>query len=235
MATHETHPADAVPAQSRQRPSEVEAFRTAGGLQPEELKVVRPAESLVSTGLLDEIRGVIIGGGSGSVKDPDPNHEAARNFIRAARERHLPTLGICFGAQLLAHVFGGQASYDPATGERGTFDFELLDATDPLFTGLPSSFPIQCWHHARVVRLPEGAKLLGRSERCPVQAFAFPGEKIWGVQFHPERTPDVFGRLLETRLASQEMTPEDAEAIRRTLRPSPEAASLIARFVKLTE
>ena len=214
------------------RQIEVEAFLAAGNLRSNDLKIVHPLDEPMPLDLQGGIRGIIIGGGGLTVSGQTQNDEAMRAFIRAAREKNVPILGVCFGAQLLAHVFGGKVAYAPANEEIGTFNFTLSDETDRLFVGLPSSFPIQCWHHARIMRLPEGAKLLGSSERCSVQAFTFPGEKIWGVQFHPERTKAIFEKLLELRAAK--MPPEAIAEIRRGLRESPEAADLVARFVEMT-
>lgn len=225
------------------RQIETASVLASGHLQPDELVIIRPDDEPATFGLLDEIRGLIIGGGGVRTTDaPIRHYDAAIGFIKEARKRGLPILGVCFGAQLLARIFNGWVEADEANAEHGTFDFELADtvptgrqATDPLFAGLPHSFPIQCWHRARVTRLPEGAKLLGSSARCPIQAFTFPGEKIWGTQFHPERTPESFEPLLRLHVESGSITPEAAADIRRTLRPSPDAASLVARFVELAK
>lgn len=216
------------------REIETASILASGRIKPEELIVIRPDDEPVPTNLLGRIRSVIIGGGGvRTAAAPIRHYDAAVEFVKEARKKGLPILGICFGAQLLARIFDGWVEADEANAERGTFDFDLLDDSDPLFASLPHSFPIQCWHRARIARLPGGAKLLGRSARCPVQAFAFPGEKIWGVQFHPERTPEVFEALIDRRVQAREMTAEAGDAIRRTLRPSPDAASLVAKFAEL--
>jgi GMP synthase-like glutamine amidotransferase len=93
-------------------------------------------------------------------------------------------------------------------------------------------FEAQAWHHDRINVLPPGALPLGWSRgRAIMQAFGFPGERIWGLQFHPERTAETFERVLEQRTAPDSEHP--IEAIRSSLRPSPIATQLLRRFISL--
>jgi len=99
-----------------------------------------------------------------------------------------PYLGICLGNQLLAMACGGHAQKMAAPPEVGVFPVELWE--DPIFAGVER--PATCfeWHGAEVVRLPPGAVQLGRSAGCDMQAMRL-GECAYGLQFHPELTPDV--------------------------------------------
>src|SRR3546814_9741838 len=69
----------------------------------------------------------------------------------------------------------------------GTVAVDLLPAAadDPLFAGLPDRFLAQATHQQSVLRAPEGATVLARSDHDDCHAFRW-GEAAWGVQFHPE-------------------------------------------------
>jgi GMP synthase-like glutamine amidotransferase len=122
---------------------------------------------------------------------------AIGDWVRSGK----PYLGICLGNQLLAMACGGHAQKMTAPPEVGVFDVELWD--DPIFAGVAR--PAACfeWHGAEVVRLPPGAKQLGRSAGCEIQAMRF-SECAYGLQFHPELTPEVglkWGALPEYQAA----------------------------------
>jgi GMP synthase-like glutamine amidotransferase len=140
----------------------------------------------------EEYGAVLVFGGSMHA-DQDDQHPWLREentFIQGLLERQVPMLGICLGIQLLAKA-EGSAVYPLADGpELGWFPVELTDAAaeDPLFSRLPARFEAFGWHYY-TFDLPERAEELARSARCN-QAFRL-GENAWGVQFHPEVTPDT--------------------------------------------
>lgn len=215
---------------------EIESILEATGLTPSTMRTIRPFESAASPTLIDGAQGLIVGGAGWSAFEDIPYYQEFTNCLCAARQRGLPIFGICFGAQTLAHLFGGQVVPDDARAEYGTIEVACGTTAnrDPLFSETSPSFLAQSWHHDRISILPPGAVPLAWSRVGAVlQAFAFPGERIWGVQFHPERTSDTFERVLEHRLAPDKDHP--IEAIRTSLRPSPEASALLGRFVRLAE
>jgi GMP synthase (glutamine-hydrolysing) len=95
----------------------------------------------------------------------------------------IPTLGICYGAQLMALELGGDVA------RTGTSEFgktELEEGSGALFSGLPAHQTVWMSHRDTVVAPPEGATITGRSASTPVAAFEHPGRKLYGLQFHPE-------------------------------------------------
>lgn len=129
------------------------------------------------------VRGIILSGGPRSVYE-EGSPKVGREFFEWCGERGIPVLGICYGHQLIAHVFGGEIE----RGERREYGRTLLyvECEDELFRGLDVVETVWMSHGDNVVRLPEGFKVLGRTEGTPVAAYANPEKKVFGVQFHPE-------------------------------------------------
>ncbi len=180
----------------------------------------------------EALRGVVITGSAAMVTDRDPWMEQTAAWLNDAVHRDLPVLGICFGHQLLAHALGGSVSDNPNGVEVGTVmtRCEEAAASDPLFSGLPPQFPVQASHRQAVVRLPEDAVRLARSDLDPHHAFRA-GKYAWGVQFHPEfdsQTVNAYIRYY-ARLPDQQHLLDEQWLTNRT-GPSPHAASLLQRF-----
>lgn len=100
-----------------------------------------------------------------------------------------PLLGICLGAQLIAAVLGARV-FRNAQEEIGWFPVELTDeaAASPVFSALPRRFDTFHWH-GDTFDLPRGAAHVAASAACANQAFVY-GDRVVGVQFHPEVTDE---------------------------------------------
>ncbi len=138
-------------------------------------------------GSMEGFDGLVVLGGPQNVGDPHPWLKAEAALIREAHEAELPALGICMGAQLIAHALGGTVGAMEGAPEVG---FERVDLTVPaqthvLMAGVPWSGRWFQSHSQEVKELPAGATLLATSERCKVQAFSA-GLRTLGVQFHVE-------------------------------------------------
>lgn len=107
-------------------------------------------------------------------------------FLRQAVAASTPCLGVCFGAQFFAHLFGGRA-YRADRKEIGAYDVFLTEEGrgDPVLAGFPPRFPVFHWH-GDTFDPPPGAALLARGEGVRHQAFRL--GSVVGVQFHLEVT-----------------------------------------------
>lgn len=107
---------------------------------------------------------------------------------KAVRDLHLPYMGICLGAQLLADALGGEVQ-SMAAPEVGLLSVNLTEAglNHPLTAGLPKTLKVLQWHGQEVKQLPSDATLLASSSQCQVQAYAV-GDCAFGLQFHSEVT-----------------------------------------------
>lgn len=147
---------------------------------------------------IDDYDAVLVFGGAMHADEDDrhPWLNEENLLLQRLLDLHLPTLGVCLGAQLLA-----KAAHAPvhraSRPEIGWHDVELTDEaeSDPVFSRLPGRFRAFQWHYY-THGLPSGAVELARSEVC-TQAFRL-GSSAWGVQFHPEVTREQIQSWLET-------------------------------------
>lgn len=161
---------------------------------------------------LDNLRGIIITGSPAMVSHRADWSEQTACWLASAVEADCCVLGVCYGHQLLAHALGGLVQRNPRGYELGTVELWLDESAkaDPLFRVLPPMLLVHEAHEECVSRLPDGAVLLASSARDPHQAFRV-GERVWGVQFHPEFDVDVMCRYIvhrEQRLREQGQSPE---------------------------
>lgn len=145
------------------------------------------AEGLPET--LEGFDGLVLLGG-GLMPDDDelaPWLQAERRLTAEAIDRDLPTLGICLGAQVIAHVAGGEvrAKYGPTERGATVIRANARGRHDALLSVCVDGAPMIENHEDMITRLPPGAELLASSDEVEHQAFVI-GTHVRGVQFHPE-------------------------------------------------
>lgn len=124
--------------------------------------------------------GVILSGSPFSVYDD----KAFSTTLEGIRGR-LPILGICYGAQMMAWQNGGKV--EPADSrEYGRAILTKVDSANPLLGNVEAGAQVWMSHGDTITSLPEGWKVIASTEKVHVAAYTAPGERIWGVQFHPE-------------------------------------------------
>jgi GMP synthase-like glutamine amidotransferase len=136
-----------------------------------------------------EYDALIFLGGPMSVNHDLPFLRREMELVRQAIARRQPILGICLGAQLIARALGATVRPNSAK-EIGWYPlrFTAAAAGDRLFDGL-SLETVFHWH-GETFDLPPGAELLASSSICRHQAFRL-GERVYGLQFHLEVTPEM--------------------------------------------
>ena len=134
--------------------------------------------------------GLIVMGGPQSANDPLPGLAAELEIIEQAISREKPVLGICLGSQLIAKALGARV-YKNAHKEIGWAPVHLTAEAkaDAVFSGMGSPSTFFHWH-GETFDLPSGAVWLAYSEKCKHQAFRY-GANVYGIQFHPEITPEM--------------------------------------------
>lgn len=177
----------------------------------------------------DAVSAVVVTGAAAMVADPLPWIGETAAFLRAAVGLGVPTLGVCFGHQLLASALGGSVAPTPSGPEYATITVETTAeaAADPLFAALAPGFAAQGAHFQTVTALPPGATMLARGA-SGVQAFRI--GNAWGVQFHPEfpaAATEVILRAIAPRLEAHGI---DVAATLATVGETPAARTVLTRF-----
>lgn len=140
---------------------------------------------------------VVMGGPMGATDDSKfPWMKAEKLFIEEIIKRQKKVLGVCLGAQLIAHVLGAKV-YPNREREIGWFPIELNPphARQTALSVLDQRSTVFHWH-GDTFDLPSGALHLARSRACENQAFAI-GQTVMALQFHLELSAFQIDRLME--------------------------------------
>jgi GMP synthase (glutamine-hydrolysing) len=147
--------------------------------------------------------GIILSGGPSSVYE-----EGAPQLDAGVFDLGVPTLGICYGFQVMAKTLGGEVA------NTGLREYGATDATivtdNVLLDGQPVDQNVWMSHGDQVSAAPDGFEVLARTAATPVAAFANDARKLYGVQWHPEvKHSDHGQRVLENFLHKAAGLPAD--------------------------
>jgi GMP synthase (glutamine-hydrolysing) len=132
---------------------------------------------------------LVLSGGPASVHEP-----GAPMLDRAIYDLGIPTLGICYGAQLLAQDLGGRVETADA-GEYGRTELVRAGGSS-LLAELPERSVVWMSHGVSVTVAPEGFAVTAATASVPVAVMEDPVRRCYGVQFHPEVAHTAFGQPL---------------------------------------
>ena len=134
-------------------------------------------------------KGIILTGGPNSCYA-----EGAPSCGKELFELGIPVLGLCYGAQLMMHVLGGEVKR-PEVGEYGKTNVLITGANgkDELFEGVP--WETICWmsHFDRIERVADGFEIIAHTSDCPVAAAQNVDNNLYAIQFHPEVLHTEYG------------------------------------------
>ncbi len=126
------------------------------------------------------IKGVILSGSPHSVREENPP-KPDLSLIKGK----LPLLGVCYGAQYLAHFYGGEVGKSNSR-EYGRAFLQYADTKNPLFANMSQNSQVWMSHGDTIIKTPDNYKIIASTHDVKVAAFAVEGEKTFGIQFHPE-------------------------------------------------
>ncbi len=130
--------------------------------------------------LSDNIKGVILSGSPHSVRE-----EAAPYPDLKEIKGKIPLLGVCYGAQFLAHNFGGEV-LPSNTREYGRANLEFVDHDDDIFRDIKQGTQVWMSHGDTIASIPDDYTITASTKEVKVGGFRVEGEKTFGIQFHPE-------------------------------------------------
>lgn len=177
-------------------------------------------------------RAVVVTGSAASVTDREPWVLALEAELRRAMAAEVPVFGICFGHQVLGQALGGHVAKNPRGREIGTVTVETL-ADDALLAAQAGSYSAHMTHVDSVLRLPQNAKLIGRTAGDGAAVVRY-GAWAWGVQFHPEMDAAIMAEYVEARSSAILGEGLDLERIRREVRNAAVPPQLLRRFLELS-
>jgi GMP synthase (glutamine-hydrolysing) len=128
----------------------------------------------------DSVKGIILSGSPFSVRDKS---SPVLNFSHI--EGKVPVLGICYGAQMLAHIYGGEV-IPSKSREYGRANLKFIDHSNPLFKKIKNNTQVWMSHGDTIMSLPEKFRIIAGTRDILIGAFSFSERLIFGLQFHPE-------------------------------------------------
>lgn len=155
---------------------------------------------------VDRYDGLVVLGGPMNVDEQHarPHLKTELQAIERMLGQDKPVLGICLGAQLLAHALGAPV-IPHREPEIGWYPLHATEAAraDPVLSPLKDSTPVFQWHSYRF-DVPRDAVHLARTESCEQQAFRW-GDKAYGFQFHLEMDEPLIERWLANPIYRNEL------------------------------
>ena len=126
------------------------------------------------------IKGVILSGSPFSVRDKDapyPDLSAIRGKV--------PMLAVCYGAQYLAQISGGEVTASK-NREYGRANLGFIDITNQLMAGMTDGSQVWMSHGDTILHKPDNFKVIASTADVEIAGFQVDNEQTWGIQFHPE-------------------------------------------------
>ena len=136
------------------------------------------------------VKGVILSGSPFSVRDassPLPDLSEIKGKI--------PLLGVCFGAQFLAHHFGGEV-LPSSTREYGRANLSFVDSNNILTKGMSNDSQVWMSHGDTIARIPSNYTIISSTKDVAVAGYVINSEQTYGIQFHPEVYHTTEGKIL---------------------------------------
>lgn len=140
--------------------------------------------------LSEDIKGIVLSGSPFSVNDGNAPKPELNNIIGK-----IPLLGICYGAQLIAKINGGEVAKSKIR-EYGRAKLVNIDHASKLMKNITEGSQVWMSHGDSILQLPQGFKVVASTESIPVAAYENLVQKIYAVQFHPEVYHSECGKQL---------------------------------------
>lgn len=127
-----------------------------------------------------DVKGVILSGSPHSVREENAPRPDLSNI-----KGKMPLLGVCYGAQLLSHFYGGEVAKSN-TREYGRANLNFVNHNNELFQTISMNSQVWMSHGDSIVKVPDNYEIIASTHDVKVAGYAVKGEQTYGVQFHPE-------------------------------------------------
>ncbi|GAB1451929.1 hypothetical protein MASR2M47_19850 [Draconibacterium sp.] len=128
----------------------------------------------------ETVKGVILSGSPFSVRDKN-----APKLDLSEIKGKIPILGVCYGAQYMAHFFGGEVAPSNSR-EYGRANLGFIDHDCVLFKNVKLHSQVWMSHGDTIASMPKNYKVVASTEDVNFAAYKIDDEQSWGIQFHPE-------------------------------------------------
>ncbi len=156
-----------------------------------------------SLSAVSEPSGILVLGSLSSVNDNEPWQKSMNDWLLPRMLKGVPTLGLCYGHQLIAHLFGGKIAYHSEDKLKFSgFRTVQLKANRLWTTAMVGDLAVS--HCEHVTHVPTDFEVVGTSSEVEVDAIAHKTLPIWGFQPHPEATLS----FLRNRGISESLAPK---------------------------
>jgi len=157
--------------------------------------------------LTKDIKGVILSGSPCSVRDNGAPSVDLNTF------GNVPVLGVCYGAQLIAHKSGGNV-LPSHQREYGRARLTTIDHHNELLKEMPLDTQVWMSHADTIAKVPSTFEIIASTPSVAIAAYKVKNTKVYGIQFHPEVTHTTEGKNLLRNFVvhicgcSQDWTPD---------------------------
>lgn len=167
--------------------------------------------------------GWISTGSKHAVSDDEPWIEWLAGFVRRLHEERSPLVGVCFGAQMIAHALKGEVTLEATGWGVGIDRTEVIGKADWMIPP-HDSFQVVVSYQDQITRLPPGSRVIASTDHCPVSMFTI-GDHFLGISGHPEIPIPYIKALIESRRGSR-IPEEVADTGLASLATTPDTALL---------
>lgn len=208
----------------------------ASGISSEDVVIANVYEDVTSLPSIEQIAAIIITGSHAMVTKREEWSSPLMQWLRDIRYKQIPTLGICYGHQLIAEAFGGKVGDHPKGMEIGTTKIQLTEegSQDRLLAILHDTFYGHVAHRQTVLELPKEARILAYNQFEPYHAYVLDNH-IWGIQFHPEFSGEIMDAYIVQQQEKLLAEGHSIQALRESVCDHPFGRFLLDQFINLTE
>lgn len=135
------------------------------------------------------VKGIIFSGSPASVRQVDAPK------IEYAQFGNVPLLAVCYGAQYIAQHSGGEVTPSEIR-EYGRANLSYVNENNPLFKNISGRSQVWMSHGDTIKQVPESFEIIASTDKVAVAAYHVKDTAIYGIQFHPEVTHSVDGKIL---------------------------------------